>query len=75
MLTTEIAAGIVPAASFEKRTIIVKIKILRTTVCGGKPVEKGKVIDASDKDANYLIGIGKAESAEKSKDDKKSDKE
>jgi len=51
----------------------VKIKILRTTICGGKRVEKGKVVNASDKDGNYLIGIGKAESAEKQKDDKKSD--
>jgi len=49
----------------------VKIKILKSTVCGGKPVEKDKVIDASEKDANYLIGIGKAESSDKKKEEKK----
>ena len=48
-----------------------KIKILKSTVCGGKPVEKDKVIDASEKDANYLIGIGKAESSDKKKEEKK----
>ncbi len=42
-----------------------KIKILRATMCGGKRVEKGQIVEASDKDANLLIGIKKAEPTKK----------
>ena len=71
MLTTEHAAGLVPAAYLINRRSIVKIKILRSTVCAGKRVEKGKVMDADEKDAIFLISLGKAESLEKVKDEKK----
>lgn len=37
-----------------------KLKIIRATVCGGKPVEVGEVVDASERDARTLIALGKA---------------
>ena len=38
-----------------------KIKLLRNTVCGGRVVLAGEVVDASDRDAQILITIRKAE--------------
>lgn len=38
-----------------------KIKILRGTKCGGKPVEVGAEVDASNQEARFLMAIGKAE--------------
>lgn len=40
-----------------------KIKILRNTVCDGKVVEVGEVIEASERAAQVLIALGKAERA------------
>lgn len=37
-----------------------KIKLIRNTVCDGKPVSKGEVVDASAEAGRYLINIGKA---------------
>ncbi len=37
-----------------------KIKIIRNTVANKVPVFEGQVIETSDVDAKYLIGIGKA---------------
>ena len=36
------------------------IKLLKNTVCGGKAVGKGDVVDASDRDAFYLVSTKKA---------------
>jgi len=38
-----------------------KIKILRNTVCGGKPVFRGQTVDASEEDARLLVAMKKAE--------------
>lgn len=38
-----------------------KIKLLKATVSGGKAHKLGAVIDASDADAHFLVGRGKAE--------------
>lgn len=38
-----------------------KITILKSTVCGGKPVSPGQAVDASLKDACYLVNTGAAE--------------
>jgi len=38
-----------------------KVKILKTTVAGGKDVKKGQVVDVSNKDAEVLVRYGKAE--------------
>lgn len=38
-----------------------KIRILRGTVCGGKVVRSGQVVNASARDARVLINAGKAE--------------
>jgi len=54
--------------TFEAEGGKVKIKILRDTVCGGKNVKKGQTIDASEKDANELLRIEKAELVGKDKD-------
>lgn len=40
-----------------------KIKILKSTVCGGKAVKAGSVVEASASDANFLINKGRAEVA------------
>lgn len=37
-----------------------KIKITRNTVSGGVPVFVGDVIDLDDREARYLIALGKA---------------
>ena len=45
-----------------------KIKIVKQTFVKGQLAEKGDVIDATENDANLLIGMGKAmPSAEDSK--------
>ncbi len=31
------------------------IKMMKATVCGGRPVSVGEVVEASDRDAFYLI--------------------
>ena len=40
------------------------IKLLKNTVCGGRPVMKGDIVEASLKDARFLINRGRAEAAE-----------
>lgn len=37
------------------------IKILKSTVCTGRPVKAGDVVDASLEDAWYLVNTGAAE--------------
>jgi len=37
-----------------------KIKILKSTFVKGEFIAVGEVIDASENDAQYLIGLGKA---------------
>lgn len=37
-----------------------KIKILRSTVCGGEVVEAGQIVEASEHDSQLLIALGKA---------------
>ena len=44
-----------------------KIKILQGTNCGGKRVKPGQTVDASDRDANYLIATKKAEKVDAKK--------
>ena len=39
---------------------MVKIRIMRPTVCGGRPVEAGAVVEADERDASYLLALGKA---------------
>jgi len=41
-----------------------KIKILKQTVCNGEVVKVGDVVEANDRDARFLINIGKAEESE-----------
>lgn len=38
-----------------------KIKILQRTVCDGENVGPGDVVSVSEKDARFLIALGKAE--------------
>jgi hypothetical protein len=40
-----------------------QIEILRRTSIAGRPVLAGEVVDASDADARFLIGSGKAQAA------------
>ena len=47
-----------------------KIKMLRSSVCDRKYVYKDQIVDASEKDAKFLISIGKAEVAEDEKPNK-----
>lgn len=41
-----------------------KLKILRNTVCGGKNVKAGDVVEASPRDTKLLLDMGKAEIVE-----------
>lgn len=44
-----------------------KVKILKETVVHKTQVKPGKVVDVSEAEARLLIGLGKAEPAEKGK--------
>jgi hypothetical protein len=46
-----------------------QILITADTVCGGIAVSAGDVIDASDRDANVLVAIGKAQPFERAESD------
>ena len=35
-----------------------RITILKNTVCAGVMAREGDILDAPEKDANYLIGLG-----------------
>ena len=39
---------------------MIQIRITRNTVCDGKQVRKGDVVEAQDRNARYLVAIGKA---------------
>ncbi len=39
---------------------MMKVRLLRNTVVGGKAHEAGEVVDASEADARLLFGLGKA---------------
>lgn len=55
-----------------------KIEILRNTIADGKPVKAGDTVEVSDNNAKTLVMLGKAkavESASKSQDKKKAEKE
>lgn len=52
-----------------------KIEIIENTVCNSRVCEKGEVIEASEKDARYLIGIKKAKPAAEKKVEQKPKKE
>jgi hypothetical protein len=47
------------------------IKLLGSTVCGGERVKKGQVVEASDKDAFYLIHSGAAVACDPEKESEK----
>lgn len=51
-----------------------KIKILKQCQVAGKTAETDTVIEATDKDAKYLIAIGKAEAFKDAPKIKKADK-
>ena len=44
-----------------------KIKMNKSTVCGGERVAKGETVEASTADANYLIASGTAVDADTKK--------
>ena len=50
------------------------IRILKNTVCDGKTVKADAVIEASEKDARYLIASGKAEETSKPRPKPKANK-
>ncbi len=39
------------------------IRIVRATVCRGQPVAAGAVLDVDDREGEFLVQIGKAETA------------
>lgn len=41
------------------------IRLLTSTICGGKTVQSGETVDASVYDASYLVATGSAVYAEK----------
>lgn len=44
-----------------------KVKILESTVAGGKDLSAGKTYDIDEKDAKLLIALGKAEEVQNKK--------
>ena len=52
--------GGVSAPPNQKDMDMQKIKLLKSTVCGGKNVQCGEVVEASPKDAFYLLTTGAA---------------
>lgn len=49
---------------------MIKVKITRATVAGGKAVSIGDVVDLNDEDAQFLIAIKKAVKAKEAKESK-----
>lgn len=43
---------------------LVKIKAIKDFGIDGKAIKKGQEIEVADKDARYLVGVGKAKPAE-----------
>lgn len=60
MLTTDKAPAVIAGVTATESGAM-KITILKNTVCAGVMARVGDVIDAPEKDANYLIGLGFAE--------------
>lgn len=60
MLTTDKAPALIAGVTATESGTM-KIAILKNTVCAGIMARAGDVIDAPEKDANYLIGLGFAE--------------
>lgn len=60
-LTTKNAGSLVPSVAGKDRGDFVKIKILRNTVCNGKPVFIGDELEVSGLTGRLLINLGKAE--------------
>ena len=61
MLTTIDASAVIAGASSLED--VMRIKLLKNTVCAGVMARAGDLLDAPEKDANYLIGLGFAEIA------------
>lgn len=61
MLTKTKSGALIAGAPDPTRIETMKIEILRSTVCGGRPVSKGDVVEASQQDANTLITMHKAQ--------------
>lgn len=57
MLTTDKAPALIAGVTATKSGAM-KITILKNTVCAGAMTRAGDVIDAPERDANYLIGLG-----------------
>lgn len=62
MLDEISGAGLINLRLILKNGGYMKVKILRNTSAGGQSLEAGKVYEISEKDANILIGLKKAES-------------
>lgn len=57
MLTTHEGSAVIAGPSIMEGRAM-RITILKNTVCAGVMTRVGDVIDAPEKDANYLVGLG-----------------
>ena len=57
MLTTDKAPALIAGVTATESGAM-KITILKNTVCAGVMARVGDILDAPEKDANYLIGLG-----------------
>ena len=57
MLTTDKAPALIAGVTATESGAM-KITILKNTVCAGVMARAGDVMDAPEKDASYLIGLG-----------------
>ena len=62
MLTTDKAPALIAGVTATESGAM-KITILKNTVCAGVMARVGDILDAPEKDANYLIGLGFAQIA------------
>lgn len=62
-LSTKNAGGGLVAPGYSREAGNMRIKILRGTVVGGERVSAGAIVEATGRDAKYLISTGKAEEA------------
>lgn len=60
MLSTK-NTGALSGALVKKENGMVKVKILKDTMCEGERCREGDVVEISQKSAHYLLGIKKAE--------------
>lgn len=64
MLKTSNAGGLVKSQPPQENVTMLKVKIIRATIANKQAVVEGQIVELSDHEAKFLIGIGKAVAVE-----------